>query len=311
MINPNLLTDDLAQQIAIEVCKPRITEKATDIFKQLLISQLKETLKEDEKKRAHDELFNALFKAINPYERKFKKMITDIWDEEKRIIIANLKKMKKAWLTKDKVDEVMYPVAVFEKKLADGTTQLFIKLMEKEGQRVVGIYDFDIIFDVENPEVQKWLKSYAPKFSKKLEKVNVEKLRAELIEGMNAGEGVRELTSRIYETYSEWGFRRARDIAQNQVLRASNRAAIETYRQSGVVEKKIWITYRDGNECDFCAELDGKVVGVSENYFDLGDEFNVETEGKRQTMKIDYEDIGSPPIHNRCRCAIGPMIEEV
>lgn len=310
MINPNLLTDDLAQQIAIEVCKPRITEKATDIFKQLLISQLKETLKEDEKKRAHDELFNALFKAINPYERKFKKMITDIWDEEKRIIIANLKKMKKAWLTKDKVDEILYPIAVFEKKLADGTTQLFIKLMEKEGQRVVGIYDFDIIFDVENPEVQKWLKGYAPKFSKKLEKVNVEKLRAELIEGMNAGEGIHELTSRVYETYRDWGFRRAKGIAQNQVIRASNKAALNVYRQSGVVEKKIWVAYFDARTCPHCERLDGRVIALEKNFFDLGDESIVEVDGKEQKLKMDYEEIEAPPLHAQCRCAVAAMIED-
>jgi len=186
------------------------------------VQNIKETLKEDDKKAAHDALFTALFKSLAPFENKFQAMLKRIWDEEKRILVANLKKMKKAWLHKDKIDDILYPTAIFEKKLATGASNIFIEVMDKEGPRVVNLYDFDMIFDVNNPEVQKWLDSYVPMFSEKLEDVNVKKLRATLIEGIEEGEGVPELTNRVYETYKDWGFKRAEDIAQNQVIRASN-----------------------------------------------------------------------------------------
>lgn len=311
MINPNFLTSELAEKVAIEVCKPRIIDNTIVIFRQMLIDSLKEAVKEDDKKQAHDMLFNALFKAISPYEKKFETMLKQVWDEEKRILVANLKKMKKAWLQKDKVDSILYPTAVFEKKLANGASGIFIEVMDKEGPRIVSLYDFNMIFDVTDPKVQEWLESYTPMFSKKLEEVNVAKLRAELIEGMNAGEGVPELVRRVYETYDDWGFRRAKMIAQNQVIRASNKAALNVYRQSGVVKKKIWVAYIDKLTCPSCEQLDGRVIGLEENYFNLGDPDEVlERDGKKFTFKNDYEDIEAPPRHVRCRCTVAAYIED-
>jgi len=311
VINPNFLTSELAEKVAIEVCKPRIIDNTIVIFRQMLIDSLKEAVKEDDKKQAHDMLFNALFKAISPYEKKFETMLKQVWDEEKRILVANLKKMKKAWLQKDKVDSILYPTAVFEKKLANGASGIFIEVMDKEGPRIVSLYDFNMIFDVTDPKVQEWLESYTPMFSKKLEEVNVAKLRAELIEGMNAGEGVPELVRRVYETYDDWGFRRAKMIAQNQVIRASNKAALNVYRQSGVVKKKIWVAYIDKLTCPSCEQLDGRVIGLEENYFNLGDPDEVlERDGKKFTFKNDYEDIEAPPRHVRCRCTVAAYIED-
>jgi len=311
MINPNFLTSELAEKVAVEVCKPIIINEATVILRQMLIDSLKEAAKEDDKKQAHDMLFNALFKAISPYEKKFETMLKRIWDEEKRILVANLKKMKKAWLQKDKVDSILYPTAVFEKKLANGASGIFVEVMEKEGPRIVSLYDFDMIFDVTDPKVQEWLESYTPMFSKKLEEVNVAKLRAELIEGMNAGEGVSELVRRVYETYDDWGFRRAKRIARTETLRASNKAALETYRQSGVVKKKIWVSYIDKKTCPSCELLDGKVIGLEENYFSVGDPPEViERDGQKFTFDNSYCDIDAPPRHVSCRCTLSAWIEE-
>lgn len=287
----NPMTNFLVERTVYEFLHEMCQEDIKRAMKVQIGKLVKEELEsgKDENKKKHDEFFGVLFKAISPYKREFEDMLRAIWDEEERIIIANLKKMKKAWMTKDVIDQILYPVSVFEKKLANGTTQIFIKLMDKEGQRVVAIYGLDIVFDVENPEVQKWLAKYVPKFSKKLEAVNVEKLRAELTEGMKAGESIKELMKRVYTTYDDWGFRRAELIARTETLRASNEAALETYRQSGVVEKKIWITYIDDKTCEECDGLDGAVE-------DLEEDFSGGVDG--------------PPLHPRCRCAVGPFVED-
>ena len=291
MIEQFISLDQLANRIAYECLCEYCQEVVSQDVKDQIVKLVKEELiiNVDEKKRKHDEFFGALFKAISPYKKEFEDMIKAIWDEEERIIIANLKKMKKAWMTKDKIDQLLYPVGVFEKKLANGTMQIFIELMGKEGRRIVALYDLDMVFDVENPEIQKWLASYTPEFSRKLEAVNVERLRAELSEGIKAGESIKELAQRVYTTYDDWGFRRAELIARTETLRASNEAALETYRQSGVVEKKIWITYIDDRTCEECDGLDGEVVELEKDF-----------EG-------GYD---APPAHPRCRCAVGGFIED-
>jgi len=235
-------------------------------------------------------------------------MVKGVWEEEKRIIVANLKKMKKAWLTKDKVDEVLYPVGIFEKKLANGASEIFAGAMDKEGDRIVALYDFDMIFDVDSPETQGWIKGYTPKFSKNLEKVSVAKLRRELIEGMNVGEGIPELLRRVYETYGDWGFRRAKVIARTEILRASNKAALEVYKQSGVVKKKIWITYHDPRTCPHCERLDGNIISLEKTF--VGDVSIVEVDGKVQRLDTSYEAVDAPPLHAQCRCTVAAYIED-
>lgn len=309
MINSRLLTGKLAEKIAGEAVKSHVTGEAAKILRTMIFNRVKESAKEDEKKLAHDALFNALFKSLAPFEKKFEAMLKRIWAEEEKILISNIKKMKKAWLHKDKIDDIMYPQKPFEKILADGSRAIFVEVMSVEGPRVVKLYDFDMVFDVNNPEVKKWLKSYTPMFSKRLEEVSVEKLKRTLIEGIDAGEGVPELTRRVYETYNDWGFKRAEAIAQNQVIRASNKAALNVYRQSGVVEKKIWISYLDERVCPHCEALDGKVIGIESNYFDLGGESVVKVDDKEQKLKMDYEPIDAPPLHNRCRCSVGAIVD--
>jgi len=157
-----------------------------------------------------------------------------------------------------------------------------------------------------NPNVTKWLKGYMPKFSGKLEAASLEKLKSELIAGMEAGEGVPKLAKRMRGVFEDWDRQRAIDVAQNQAIRASSRAAIESYRQSGVVKKKVWLTTTDELVCDICLSLEGKVIELDENYFNLGDE---ETIGGRK-YNFDYETIEGPPCHNRCRCSVSAWIEE-
>jgi len=323
MINSNLLTDELAEKISAEAVKFHIAAEAGRILRHMVIGSIKETLKEDDKKVAHDILFTALFKSLAPFEKQFQMMLKRIWGEEERILIANIKKMKKAWLHKDKIDDIMYPRKPFEKKLTTESRKIIVETMKKQGDIEAAKLEaqlkhkgykkadepLSISFDVNNPEVQKWLNSYVPMFSEKLEDVNVKKLRATLIEGIEAGEGVPELTNRVYETYKDWGFKRAEDIAQNQVIRASNKAALNVYRQSGVVTKKIWISYLDDRVCPHCESLDGKVVGLETNFFDIGDESIVKVDGKEQILKMDYEAIEASPLHNRCRCTIGAIVD--
>jgi len=142
--------------------------------------------------------------------------------------------------------------------------------------------------------------------------VSTDRLRSELIEGMKEGEGVPQLIKRVNTTYDNWNKVRSETIARSEAMRASNRGAIESYRQSGLVEKKIWITFHDKRTCYSCADLDGKVIGLEDNYFNLGDAPEViERGGRTYTFKNDYEDIGSPPRHARCRCTIAASFEDM
>jgi len=321
IISSNLLTDKLAEEVAMEVilssCEDVVRERIADSLSKELLDILAAYASEARRSA----FFEKLFKSLDSHERMFASMINGIWEEQRKIIVANLKKMKKAWLEKDAVDQILYPRKQFEAKIAKEAKPLFEANMKERGDEELRKIDAElrkprkqapglgIAFDVENPEVQKWLTDYTPKLSKNLEKVSTQKLRAELTEGMKAGEGVPLLTKRVNTTYEHWNKVRSETIARSEAMRASNKGALESYRQSGVVKKKIWIAEPDA--CHWCAPLDGKIVDIETSYFDMGDEYTVSVEGKGQTMKLDYETVETPPLHPRCRCSIAASFEDM
>lgn len=257
--------------------------------------ELRETESAEEQKNS--ELFKALFKSLEKFEAEYKAMLASVWEKERKIIVANLKKMKKAWLRKDKIDDVLYPVAPFEKLLSDNALIIDVKIIDQQGNiTMASIAGTDIVFSVTNPEVQNWLRTYTPKFSKELEAVNIAKLRKELSEGIAAGEGIPDLIKRVNKTYENWNKVRSESIARSETMRASNQASLEAYKQSGVVKKKVWITHFDARTCAWCKAMDGKVVSIEKSFFTQGSRFTVEG----QTMKLDYEIVEAPPLHTKC-----------
>ena len=96
----------------------------------------------------------------------------------------------------------------------------------------------------------------------------------------------------------------AERIARTESIWAWNEGAMQGYIQTGMVESKQWVSSGDDRTCDFCLEMDGRIVGISENYFDMGSPIEV----SGQTLNLDYEDIAHPPIHCNCRCTISPIL---
>ena len=85
--------------------------------------------------------------------------------------------------------------------------------------------------------------------------------------------------------------------------RAQGFADIQAWTQSCVVTGKEWFTSEDDRVCPFCMALDGKVTGLSENFFDKGDSQTID--GK--TQHYNYDDVPANPLHVKCRCTLLPV----
>ena len=168
-----------------------------------------------------------------------------------------------------------------------------------------------IALDVTNPKVAEHLQEYTFHFADKISRTTFDKLTTTLTEGLNAGEDIRKLKNRVYDIpqfkaveagrahYSEM-------VARTESARAQSAGTLEVWRQSGVVEGKEWLCAPDC--CAFCAEMDGKIVGLTENYFTEGGALTLD-DGR--TMKFTYEDVPAVPLHPHCRCTIvAVLIEE-
>jgi len=260
---------------------------------------------------AHAAYFDAEFKRLGPYERRWKSMLRAIWAAEQAIILANLKKLKKYRACdgippgirkirtgasnivaggKGISDNIMYPQVPFKSRLSKETKKILTAMLADLGQGKLDDLDMHIVFDVTNPRVKQWIEDYTFKFSENLEVVNSEKLRVILDTGFEQGKTIPELMAEVKQCFDSWDTYRAEIISRTETSRASNESAIEAYRQSGVVEQKQWLTAPDC--CDICAEMDGEVVALEEPFFD-----------------DDYGDGMAPPKHPNCRCSVVAFIE--
>jgi HK97 family phage portal protein len=159
-------------------------------------------------------------------------------------------------------------------------------------------------YDDTKDGVQKFYDERSTKVSAGIDEETDKQLKASLAEGINAGESVPQLANRVEDIYGAAAGYRAEAIARTESINASTFATIDAWKQSGVVSGKVW-TVTSSNPCPYCLDMDGKTVGLGDNYFDKGDSLTVENVG---TMTFDYQNVIGPPAHVNCRCDLLPII---
>jgi len=180
-----------------------------------------------------------------------------------------------------------------------------VGIIEKWGQTEFGRLGLGISFDVLNPRVIDFVRTYAFRFSFEINSMTNSKLQALLINAFENGHSIDKTEKNIREMFDDMSKYRARRIARTEVKRAQNFGAEEAYIESGVVEAKIWWTSRDERTCPFCLALHGKDIALGMNYYDIGTVLTGTTrDGKKRTLRLNYEDIKRPPLHVHCRCRI-------
>ena len=156
---------------------------------------------------------------------------------------------------------------------------------------------------VEDPNVLRAIEREMFKFAHEINQTTADLLREELLDGMELGETIAQLSDRIAGLSDEWveGWR-SEMIARTETTRATTVGNIEAWRSTGVVERKVWLPA--GDACPFCLAMDGIAVGLDENFLDEGDTQEVEWREQDIEMKQNYGDVKGPPLHPNCRCVL-------
>lgn len=181
---------------------------------------------------------------------------------------------------------------------------LIRELILEEGNIQLSTLEVNQPFNMDSPNVISYFNDTIAAFVTSISETTRDDLRKTLTQGFDKGESVTQLRKRVQSVMSDAKKSRAQNIARTEAIRASNFAAHEAYRQSGVVEARMWITERDERVCPHCLELDGKILGLEEAFFKKGDDFVV----NNSTMKFEVEDVLFPPLHPQCRCTEAPVL---
>lgn len=232
-----------------------------------------------------------------------------LWRDERKAILALLPSSKaraKGWQDFFLIQLVELFVGELRQKWIDIFGPLFSHVIEEQAEVIAT--EFGMSFDLTNPATQRFLEEYTFKFAEKMGQTSVEEIRELVMRSDAEGWTVTELQRQLQDKFTDWSDIRAETVARSETIRSANAGSKEGYRQSGIKAVR-WITFPDDRRCEWCAEMEGKIVGISDNFFQQGDVFTIsDAEGNQHAMHLDYEDVGHPPLHPMCRCSIAPVL---
>ena len=267
---------------------------------------------------------NFWLKQVEIEEKQEKKMIIKLkglFEEQEKAVKKKLNQIAKGVEARTIRDEYRFkkywyemkvniPALLLSIKKETAKFYLVLKPILKDTTMEVGSYVLDEMgIDVEfsdNEVIREYLDKNTIKFSKEVNIKTNKQIRATLAEGIAAKEGIYELTKRIEEVFSGAKGYRANRIARTETARAANFATTESYRQSGVVKGKEWLTAFDELTCEWCVPMNGKVVSIEDNFFDKGDTYLGNAD---EALVLDYGDVKFPPLHPNCRCTLIPVLQ--
>jgi len=249
---------------------------------------------------SHDEyeekVWQKFVTRLEPYQKKLMETVRSFNARQKSEVLQRVFDLIKAIDPSQLFDEHQWNnelVAVVDPILTDLTLTEGIAAGE-----LIGYSDFRL-----TRQVREALDHAMELLARSYNQTTLQLLKDTLEQGLEQGDSLPELRDRVEQVYGLSDTTRATQVADTETFRVANEATKSSWQQSGVVKTIKWFTAGDELVCEFCAEQDGKVIGIDENFYDKGDTATGRDDG---TLNLDYDDVGAPPLHTSCRCYIRP-----
>lgn len=146
-------------------------------------------------------------------------------------------------------------------------------------------------FALVNQAVVDWARQHAGKVANDITGTTQRFVASELANWINSGEPLDALKDALAPMF---GRVRSEMIAITEVTDAFAQGNLATWKESGMVQKKRWLTAVDDRVCPICAPLHNMVVELDANGF---------------TTEEGGIGLEAPPAHHRCRCYMQPVVE--
>ncbi|HML40359.1 MAG TPA: phage portal protein [Bellilinea sp.] len=150
--------------------------------------------------------------------------------------------------------------------------------------------------DVDKEPVERFTRAYAQSYAERHCAISEEKVRANLARTQAAGSDLyRGLESEV----GGWQDAYPETIARRESVRASNAIAVMVYAASAIVSRLVWIAF--GESCPYCSNLNGRTVGINENFLQAGEAFKPDG---AVTALINQHSVKHAPAHDGCDCMV-------
>lgn len=240
-------------------------------------------------------------KLYNQYRKEVEEAMVKVFKDEEDRVLAELEEQKSIRMQKKvNVDKLLLDPKVETELTEKEVLPILKRLFKKAADDTFAFIGVDLQMDLDAPTISKMLLADNRKFTKAATDTTNEKIANAVAEGIENGEGINKIKERIETAVfgTEAVNARAELIAKTETLRYNVNATEEAFKQSGVVAAKQWQV--DGNPCEQCIALNGKIVDLDDNFLDKGD---LTATG----VKVDYADVSGPPLHPNCECDLVPV----
>ena len=142
------------------------------------------------------------------------------------------------------------------------------------------------------PELEKFTDDYLESFTTR--HIDSSKGQIRKIVRESKGDPMPALEKRL----DEWGEKRPGKIADWETVRSGNAVAKAVFVGAGITRLR---SRAFGDNCPYCEELDGQVIGIEQNFINAGEDFQPEGVDKPLTTSGS---VAHAPYHEGCDCAV-------
>lgn len=244
-------------------------------------------------KETQEQFRSKLVETNDIYAKKFKSKLSNFAANQEDRVIANINASSKTY------EEWLFNVKDDSEKMAEILVPIILELMEAQGEDVANFITGELL--TVTPELRAAVEANIKQISGIFNSDTIKALEKTLSEGQSAGESLAKLKQRVESVYSDAKGYRAERIARTESLKASNGTAEEVYKQNGYSEVEWFI---NPGACEFCQTFEGRTKEIGSTYVGIGD---VVTGTEGNQLRIDYDDIDTPPLHPNCTCSLVPV----
>lgn len=236
--------------------------------------------------------YESINKSIDQKGTAYKPAILKYGEDQMSRVLKELKQKKSIEV---KALDGMFDVTKENKLFAEISFPFITEFVMEAGKEALSIVNPAEEFTA-TERVQNYIKERAKATAKQINATTLEKLSRVLAEGIDAGEGIADLTKRVEGVYDEYPTYRAESIARTEATAANNKGFMEGYEQSGVANAKEWIATNDSKTRDTHSHADGEVVKLDDTF----------------SNGLDYPgDPSADPAETiNCRCVLAPAFRE-
>jgi SPP1 gp7 family putative phage head morphogenesis protein len=183
--------------------------------------------------------------------------------------------------------------------LRESVEELWPDELRAWGDDVLEDVNASVSFDMRNPLVTQHISETAGDRIDMIDDTTRDELRRQLVDGVEIGEDYQRLAKRVSEVFGEAETWRAERIARTEVHRSTNFATQRAFEQSGLVDKKEWISTPDSRVREQHLAMDGQIRALNKP-FTFPDGTVTMFPGESGVAKHDVN----------CRCSFAAFFEE-